>query len=109
MDDQLAFRADDQPSSASPAVWRVLAVDDDVDFQRATAFALSELDVLGGRIELLQAFSCREAALLLARERDIALVLLDVVMETEDAGLRLIKALREVIGNSETRVVLLTG
>jgi diguanylate cyclase (GGDEF)-like protein len=109
MDDQLAFRADDQPSSASPAVWRVLAVDDDVDFQRATAFALSQLGVLGGRIELLQAFSCREAALLLARERDIALVLLDVVMETEDAGLRLIKALREVIGNSETRVVLLTG
>src|SRR3990167_4193063 len=109
MDDQLAFRADDQPNSASPAVWRVLAVDDDVDFQRATAFALGELDVLGGRIELLQAFSCREAALLLARERDIALVLLDVVLETEDAGLRLIKALREVIGNSETRVVLLTG
>ncbi|HUE92401.1 putative bifunctional diguanylate cyclase/phosphodiesterase [Pseudomonas sp.] len=109
MDDQLAFRADDQPSSTSPPVWRVLAVDDDVDFQRATAFALSELDLLGGRIELLQAFSCREAALLLARERDIALVLLDVVMETEDAGLRLIKALREVIGNSETRVVLLTG
>lgn len=109
MDDQLAFRADDQPSTSSRPVWRVLAVDDDVDFQRATAFALSQLDVLGGRIELLQAFSCREAALLLARERDIALVLLDVVMETEDAGLRLIKALREVIGNSETRVVLLTG
>lgn len=109
MDDQLAFRADDQSSSTSQPVWRVLAVDDDMDFQRATAFALSELEVLGGRIELLQAFSCREAALLLGRERDIALVLLDVVMETEDAGLRLIKALREVIGNSETRVVLLTG
>ncbi|HEX5844048.1 MAG TPA: EAL domain-containing protein [Pseudomonas sp.] len=109
MDDQLAFLDDDLPSIASRPVWRILAVDDDQDFQRATAFALSELELLGGRIELLQAFSCREASMLLAKQADIALVLLDVVMETEDAGLRLIKALREVIGNSETRVVLLTG
>ena len=108
MDDQFAF-SDDLPSTTSQPVWRVLAVDDDADFQRATAFALSELELLGGRIELIQAFSCREASMLLAKHHDIALVLLDVVMETEDAGLRLIKALREVIGNRETRVVMLTG
>ncbi|WP_289240147.1 GGDEF/EAL domain-containing response regulator [Pseudomonas sp. FEMGT703P] len=108
MDDQFAF-SDDLPSTTSQSVWRVLAVDDDADFQRATAFALSELELLGGRIELIQAFSCREASMLLAKHHDIALVLLDVVMETEDAGLRLIKALREVIGNRETRVVMLTG
>lgn len=109
MDDQFAFSDDDLPGTASQPVWRVLAVDDDADFQRATAFALSELEVMGGRIELIQAFSCREASMLLAKHHDIALVLLDVVMETEDAGLRLIKALREVIGNRETRVVMLTG
>ncbi|WP_394236495.1 GGDEF/EAL domain-containing response regulator [Pseudomonas anguilliseptica] len=108
MDDQFAF-SDDLSSTTSQPVWRVLAVDDDADFQRATAFALSELELLGGRIELIQAFSCREASMLLAKHHDIALVLLDVVMETEDAGLRLIKALREVIGNRETRVVMLTG
>lgn len=108
MDDQFAF-SDDLPGTTSQPVWRVLAVDDDADFQRATAFALSELELLGGRIELIQAFSCREASMLLAKHHDIALVLLDVVMETEDAGLRLIKALREVIGNRETRVVMLTG
>ena len=109
MDDQFAFSDDDLPGTSRQPVWRVLAVDDDADFQRATAFALSELELLGGRIELIQAFSCREASMLLAKHHDIALVLLDVVMETEDAGLRLIKALREVIGNRETRVVMLTG
>ncbi|TIH08353.1 EAL domain-containing protein [Pseudomonas leptonychotis] len=108
MDDQFAF-SDDLPTTTYQPVWRVLAVDDDADFQRATAFALSELELLGRRIELVQAFSCREASMLLAKHDDIALVLLDVVMETEDAGLRLVKALREVIGNRETRVVLLTG
>lgn len=108
MDDQFAY-SNDLPSTSSQPVWRVLAVDDDIDFQRATAFALSELELLGGRIELIQAFSCREASALLAKHRDIALVLLDVVMETEDAGLRLIKSLREVVGNRETRVVMLTG
>ncbi|KFX69166.1 hypothetical protein TMS3_0117030 [Pseudomonas taeanensis MS-3] len=109
MDDQLVF-LDEAPSSTSDRlIWRVLAVDDDADFQRATAFALSGLDVLGGCIELHQAFSYREASMLLAKQQDFALVLLDVVMETDDAGLRLVKALREVIGNAETRVVLLTG
>lgn len=109
MDEQFAFSDDELPSPVGQRVWRVLAVDDDVDFQRATAFALSELEVLGGRVELVQAFSCREAQMILAQQHDIALVLLDVVMETEDAGLRLIHSLREVIGNRDARVVLLTG
>lgn len=47
--------------------------------------------------------------MILTQQHDIALVLLDVVMETEDAGLRLIHSLREVIGNRDARVVLLTG
>ncbi|MES2820099.1 MAG: EAL domain-containing protein [Pseudomonadota bacterium] len=109
MDEQVLF-LDDEPSALAPrAPWRILAVDDDPDFQRATAFALSGLEVLGAPIELLQAFSFREAAMLLARQSDIAVILLDVVMETDDAGLRLVKTLREVIGNAEVRVVLLTG
>ncbi|TBV10026.1 diguanylate cyclase [Pseudomonas dryadis] len=109
MEDSVLF-LDDEPASASaqPA-WRILTVDDDVDFQRATAFALSDMEILGQPIELQQAFSYREAAMLLAEQKDIALILLDVVMESDDAGLRLVRTLREVIGNAEVRVVLLTG
>ncbi|MDW3715849.1 MULTISPECIES: EAL domain-containing protein [unclassified Pseudomonas] len=111
MDDQVLFLSDDDdtPTRHSGPAWRVLAVDDDVDFQRATAFALGELEVEGGRIELIQAFSLREAAAILAERRDIAVILLDVVMESEDAGLRLVRTLREVIGNTEARIVMLTG
>ena len=109
MDDQLVFLDDESSGNGSQQTWRILTVDDDIGFQRATAFALGEMEVLGRRIEVQQAFSYRDAAMLLAEEQDIALVLLDVVMETEDAGLRLVKTLREVIGNAEIRIVMLTG
>ncbi|MBU1284380.1 MAG: EAL domain-containing protein [Gammaproteobacteria bacterium] len=109
MDERILWLEGESPVAQPALTWCVLAVDDDADFQRATAFALDELQVLGGRIELLQAFSYREASAVFARRPDIALVLLDVVMETDDAGLRLVRTLREVIGNSEVRIVLLTG
>ena len=96
-------------ANTDPDLWRVLAVDDDPDFQRSMAFALSGMCVLGRKIELLQAGSHAEAAQILAREQDIAVMLLDVVMETDDAGLRLARAVREVLGNAELRIVLVTG
>ncbi|MBX3680622.1 two-component system response regulator [Cognatazoarcus halotolerans] len=94
--------------SAGPA-WRVLAVDDDELFQRATALALRDFTIFDRPVELLQAGSLAEAARVLARERDIAVILADVVMETDDAGLRLVKGVREMLGFAETRIVLLTG
>ncbi|GGK06235.1 GGDEF/EAL domain-containing response regulator [Pseudomonas matsuisoli] len=98
-----------EQADTRPAVWQVLAVDDDADFQNAMAFALADLELLGAPIELTQAYSYREAAMILGERHDIAVVLLDVVMETEDAGFRLVRTLREVIGNAEARVVMLTG
>lgn len=109
MDDQVLLFDDDTPEATEAKVWKILTVDDDPDFQRATAFSLNGMQILNGHIELTQAFSYREAAMLLAERHDIALIFLDVVMETDDAGLRLIRVLREVIGNAEVRVVLLTG
>lgn len=109
MDESLVIFEDEPLDGAQQPAWHILTVDDDAGFQRATAFAMSEMEILGRRIEIQQAFSNREAAMILADQRDIALVLLDVVMETEDAGLRLVKTLREVIGNAEIRIVLLTG
>ncbi len=88
---------------------RVLTVDDDHVFQRSTSFALTGIKILGRDIELIQAYSFSEAYDLLAQDNDIAIALIDVVMETEDAGLRLVKAIRESIGNSEVRLILVTG
>ena len=58
---------------------------------------------------MLSAYSGAEACQVLAREPDIAIVLLDVVMETEDAGLRVVRHVREQLNNRAVRIVLRTG
>lgn len=103
---------DEKDDSKEPALFKplkVLTVDDDPIFQQSTSFALANVKVLGQNIELVQAFSFAEAYDLLTQNDDIAIALVDVVMETEDAGLRLVKAVREAIGNNEIRLILVTG
>lgn len=89
--------------------WRILAVDDDVKFQNSLSFAINKMTLMGRPLELIQAYSMAEASSLLGKDADFAVVLVDVVMETEDAGLRLVKAVRDLLGISDTRFVLLTG
>jgi len=108
-DELLEFSEETSPTAPGSAPWRILAVDDDVDFQNALAFSLKDAILLDRPIELTQAFSMSAAARILARGPEFAVVLADVVMETEDAGLRLAKAIREMLGYFDTRIILLTG
>jgi PAS domain S-box-containing protein len=104
---------EDAPEQATAAVrgnpWRILIVDDDKDVHLMTQFALLNVVFMDRTLELLSAYSGREAFQKLREETDIALVLLDVVMETPDAGLRLAKQIREELNNQLVRVVLRTG
>ena len=109
-DDLVQFAPEDTARALDEGdCWRVLAVDDDEGFQRSTELALRNLRLLGRPLVLVQAYCLAEAARLLARDRDFAVVLADVVMETDDAGLRLVKGIREMLGLSEVRIILLTG
>ncbi|MCG8613541.1 MAG: EAL domain-containing protein [Pseudomonadales bacterium] len=106
---QFLTEGESRPVDNPKTAIKVLAVDDDADFQQSTAFALSRLHVLDHPIELLQANSYSQASQILAEHTDIAIALVDVVMETEDAGLRLVRAIRDVLGNNEIRIILVTG
>lgn len=115
-DDVFAFAEEEAAPSAAHGqeatggpLLRVLSVDDDPAFQDSLRYSLAGYRYRDQRIELLTAASANQAAGLLAAERDIAVVLLDVVMESDDAGLRLVKSIRELIGNAEIRIILLTG
>ncbi|MFT3735662.1 MAG: EAL domain-containing protein [Rhodocyclaceae bacterium] len=111
-DDTLYFAEDDAPrehATVASLCWRVLVVDDDPDVHAATDFALRDVRILDRPIELLSARSAAEARDVMTRERDIAVVLLDVVMESDDAGLRLVKVIRDELRLSEMRIVLRTG
>ncbi len=88
--------------------WLILVVDDDPDVHRATRFALKNIEIFGRRLETLHAYSAPETLKLVAEQPDIAVALLDVVMETDDAGLKLTAQLRHA-GLRDTRIVLRTG
>ncbi len=104
---------DDPPdagvASAPEARWTLLIVDDDEDVHHATEFALGDLRVIGRPLEFLHAFSADEAILVLEQRRDVAVVLLDVVMEGEDAGLKAVEHIRNELRLSALRIILRTG
>lgn len=90
-------------------LWQVLIVDDDLDVHAVTRLALHKIRFKGRGLKFLSAYSRREAYAVLRDTTDIALVLLDVVMETDDAGLSLARQIREELNNQIVRVVLRTG
>lgn len=89
--------------------WKVLIVDDEPDVHAITRLVLRETSFEGRRVEFLNAYSAREAEQILREERDVAAAIVDVVMETDDAGLRLAKWIREVLRNRLVRIILRTG
>ncbi|XLZ68057.1 HD domain-containing phosphohydrolase [Massilia sp. SR12] len=98
-------------SSATPklAPWRILLVDDEPDIHDITKLTLSRFRLEGRGLTFLHAYSGAEAKEVLAKEKDIALVFLDVVMEKEDSGLEVARWMRQDLDNQFTRIVLRTG
>ncbi|WP_171013705.1 EAL domain-containing protein [Chitinivorax sp. B] len=112
-DDELLHFADEHetPEQVPPdgQHWLVLIVDDDKEVHHVTTFALREAIIHHRRLSFLHAYSAAEAERILTERHDIAVVLLDVVMERENAGLELVKTIREQLGLHEVRIVLRTG
>jgi response regulator RpfG family c-di-GMP phosphodiesterase len=89
--------------------WKLLIVDDEKEVHAVTKLALRDFEFLGRNIEFISAYSGIEAQKILDNDRDIAVILLDVVMETDDAGLKVARYVREVTKNHMVRIVLRTG
>ncbi len=89
--------------------WKVLVVDDEPDIHAVLRLALRDMVVEGHRLQLFDAGSVAEAKAVLLAHPDVALILLDVVMETELAGLDLVRYVRQEAGNRMVRIVLVTG
>ncbi|WP_349371544.1 DUF3369 domain-containing protein [Salinarimonas sp.] len=100
---------DPQGKPTEAGAWTVLVVDDDAAVHEGTRFALFDYELDGRSLEILSAYSAREGKEILAARPDVAIVLLDVVMETDDAGLRLVDEIRRELGNRTVRIILRTG
>jgi len=89
--------------------WKILVVDDEEAVHTLTSIVLDDFSFDNKRTELINAFSAKEAKDVLKNTLDIGLILLDVVMETDEAGLELVKYIREELKNQEVRIIIRTG
>nr|WP_315464586.1 HD domain-containing phosphohydrolase [uncultured Rhodoferax sp.] len=89
--------------------WQVLVVDDEPAVHEVTKLVMAGFEMDGRALHFTHCYSAAEARALLSELNDIALILLDVVMESEHAGLELAKYIREDLGNLNVRIVLRTG
>ncbi|WP_413204807.1 DUF3369 domain-containing protein [Rhodospirillum sp. A1_3_36] len=111
-EDALLFADDEEeglPSGPILTPWSVLVVDDDQEVHALTRMLLGEIRYKGRALTLYSAHSAAEARKILEDLPDVAVILLDVVMETDDAGLRLVRTIREDMGNRHARIILRTG
>jgi CheY-like chemotaxis protein len=99
----------EKDTGAKETAWKVLLVDDEPDIHAVLRLALRDAVVEGRPLEILDARSGEEAKARLSEHPDIALILLDVVMESERAGLDLVRHVRETLGNHSVQIVLVTG
>jgi response regulator RpfG family c-di-GMP phosphodiesterase len=99
----------EQTEAPSLPPWKVVIVDDEKDIHTITKMALKRFTLDDRSLIFIHAYSAEEGKKVLAEEKDVALVFLDVVMETDDAGLLLAKWMREELDNHFTRIVLRTG
>ncbi|MBF0142846.1 MAG: DUF3369 domain-containing protein [Magnetococcales bacterium] len=99
------------PGLSSPTLppWKILVVDDDEEVLALTRLVLRGFSFEGRPMELFSARSGAEARVLVGRHPDAAIMLLDVVMETESAGLEVVRYIRDELKNAFIRIILRTG
>ena len=97
------------PEDTPVRKWRIAVIDDDHAVHEGTRFALSDYNLNGATLEILSAYSAAEGRTLMRDNPDIAAVLLDVIMETDVAGLDLVEYIRNEIKNETVRIILRTG
>ncbi|HKO72625.1 MAG TPA: DUF3369 domain-containing protein [Bradyrhizobium sp.] len=97
------------PEASTARKWKVAVIDDDPAVHEGTRFALSDYELRGQTLEILSAYSAAEGRSLMRDHPDIAAVLLDVIMETDAAGLDLVDYIRNELHNETVRIILRTG
>lgn len=110
MSDEFLFAEDTEETIPEVlGTWKILIVDDEPEVHAVTKLALSDFIFQDKRLEFLSAYSGDEAKKVFEQHQDIAIVLLDVVMETDDAGLLVAEYVRNHLNNYFTRIILRTG
>jgi len=91
------------------SLWNILIVDDEPGIHEITKIALNKFKFKGKKCNFISAYSEKEAKEIMKSTKNIALALVDVVMETDTAGLDLVAYIRNELNNNIIRIILRTG
>lgn len=97
------------PDRADGKEYLVLVVDDDEYVHQLTKMVLRGFSFEDSPIRLASAMSGQEAIEYLNKHSNVAVALVDVVMETDHAGLDLVNHIRNDSNNNEIRLIVRTG
>ena len=111
LSDNILF-ADDKDSNQKAITnlpWKIIIVDDEQEMHNVTKMVLSDVTYKGKGLKFLHAYTAKKAIELIDKNPDTAIILLDVVMESDDDGLNIIHKIREDYKNNLVRIIIRTG
>jgi signal transduction histidine kinase/CheY-like chemotaxis protein len=100
---------DGKPRAEQSRRWKIAVIDDEPAVHDGTRYALADYQLHGQGLEILSAYSAVEGRRLMRSHPDVAVVLLDVIMESDTAGLELVEFIRGDLKNDTVRIILRTG
>ncbi len=112
MSDDYFLFADEVPpdlSGGSEKGWKILIADDDREVHTVTRLVLRDFQFDGRGLQFFSAFSAAETCEIMRNHPDMAMLLLDMVMETETSGIDVARFVRETLENHLVRIILRTG
>ncbi|PCI28914.1 MAG: hypothetical protein COB67_05335 [SAR324 cluster bacterium] len=89
--------------------WKIIIADDDEEIHHITKLVLADFQFDHRPLQFFSAYSAEEARQMLFEHPNTAMILLDVVMETDNAGLEIVRFIREKLDNHLIQIILRTG
>ena len=110
MNDDIIFaKEDEEIIENKKEPWIVLVADDDGTIHLVTEMVLRDFEFENRPVKLLKAYSAKQTLEVLKKDPKIAVILLDVVMESINAGLDAVPLIRNELGNRKVRIIIRTG
>ncbi len=108
--EELKFAAESKVNNRHiNGAWKIIVADDEQGVHDITRMALGSLSYNGKGLSFISTYSGSETIRFMEENSDIALVLLDIVMEEDDSGLQVAKYIRNNLMNDSVRIILRTG
>ncbi len=107
--DHFIFQTSKTQSAAVKKAWKILIVDDDHSVHDITKLALKDTLIIDRPLSFTSVYSAKEARELLTHDNSFNVAILDVVMESSNAGLELTQYIRQELLNPDIRIIIRTG